>query len=318
MSSRSPGGKAHSLDLLVAGHLNIDMVSHVPHLPGGDRTVPVLRRSETLGGTAANVARWSAHLGVRTGLASFVGSDVPPPFLATLRREGVETRDVVVRPGEFTPVCWIFEDGRGGQTTVIDQGAMRSTASEPLPERDLARTRLVHVTTGDPTYQLRLARAAKSAGRIVVCDPAQEIHYRWSRRDLEELLGLSEIFFGNEREFARARSLLRTPSEKEFLSKVPVAIVTHGSRGVRALTRAGAIDVPAAKVRKFHRVTGAGDAFRGGFYRGWFQGEPLSSCLAWGAAAAAALVEHPPAPGGHLPATSAVRSKLLPARGGKP
>lgn len=309
-----PKGSAGApLDLLVAGHLNLDAEVRVPHLPGNDRTVPVLGRRESLGGTAANISRWASHLGVRTALAAFVGPDLPPRFLQRLKRDGVETADVVVRKGEFTPVCWIFEDGKGGQTTVIDQGAMRSTKTEGLPVRSLRRARLVHITTGDPVFQLRLARTARRAGKIVAFDPAQEVHYRWDRKGLEELLGLSEIFFGNEQEYVRARHLIRAGSPEEFLAHVPLAVVTRGKRGARAYTRSGTIDVPAAPIRQFHRVTGAGDSFRGGFYRAWFAGEPLPTCLTWGSATAASLVEHPPGVEGDLPPTATIERKF-PAR----
>lgn len=302
------------LDLLVAGHLNIDVESRLPSLPGKDRTVPVLSRREALGGTAANIARWASHLGAKVALAAFVGKDLPGEFLQRLKLDGVHTEDVVVRDGEFTPVCWIFEDGQGGQTTIIDQGAMRSTGTQRLPLRTLERVRLVHVTTGDPSFQLRLAREAHARGKLVACDPAQEIHYRWSARGLQELLSLSEIFFGNESEFLQARRLLGRATASRLLERVPVIVVTRAAKGVRAYTRRGTVDVPTAPIRRFHRVTGAGDAFRGGFYRAWFRGEGLEDCLRFGQAASAALVEHPPGPEGDLPPSRMVLSKV--ARGG--
>ncbi|MDE1819653.1 MAG: carbohydrate kinase family protein [Euryarchaeota archaeon] len=305
-----PRGLPSDLDLLSVGHLNVDAEIRVPRLPDRDWTVPALARRMSLGGTAANIARWSAHLGVRTALSSFVGEDLPSAFLSTLRRDGVRVDDVVVRHREFTPTCWIFEDGKGGQLTIIDQGAMDSTRNEALPRRTIARSRLVHITTGDPVFQLRVARAAREAGKIVVCDPAQEIHYRWSPRGMAELLSLSEMFFGNEREFLQARSLVKARTPRDFLARVPVAVVTRGPKGVRAYTRRGTLEAPPARLRRFHRVTGAGDAFRGGFYRAWFEGEPLERCLSWGSAAAGALVEHPPGPDGRLPSRLAVRAKV--------
>lgn len=298
------------LDLLVVGHTNVDMELRVPRLPRGDETVPVLSRRTSLGGTAANIARWSARLGRRVGLASFVGFDLPPTFLPRLRKDGVGTADVRVRPGQFSPVCWIFEDGRGGQMTVIDQGAMGATAEEPLPIRSIQKCRIVHATTGDPAYQLRLAEAAREAGRLVACDPAQEVHYRWNRKDLARMLRSSEILFGNEAEIARACRILRASSPTALLASVPLVVMTQGARGARAYSRAGTVKVPPARVQHFHRVTGAGDAFRAGFYQGWFTGGPLEDCLAWGAATGAAAVEFPQGPNGELPSAAKVAAKL--------
>lgn len=306
---------APRLDLLVVGHLNVDAEVRVPHLPGGDRTVPVLSRRESLGGTAANISRWASLLGLGVSLAAFVGPDVPPSFLARLRSDGVGLGEVRVRRGEFTPTCWIFEDGRGGQMAVIDQGAMRDTALEPLPTRALGRAKWVHVTTGDPTYQIRVAEAARERNVPVACDPAQEVHYRWSGQDLRRVLASSEILFGNEMEVAAARRLLKARTPTELLRHVPQVVMTRGRKGARAYTRRGTIDVPASKIRHFHRVTGAGDAFRGAFYRGWLRGEPLERCLRWGAAGGAAAVEIPHGPAGELPPPREVTRRV---GGGRP
>lgn len=303
-------GRTRGLDLLVVGHLNLDAEVRVPFLPGSDRTVPVLHRKLSLGGTAANISRWSRRLGLRVALSAFVGPDLPPEFARRLRTEGVELRELVARPEEFTPVCWIFEDGRGHQLTVIDQGAMRDTSREALPLRSLREARVVHLTTGDPLYQLRTARAAHQQGKVVAFDPAQEVHYRWSAKDLREMLSLSEMLFVNEAECAQAQRLARASRPEDLLGQVPLVVVTRGARGARAYSREGRLDVPAARVKRFHRVTGAGDAFRGGFYRGWFAGEPLDRCLTWGCAAGAAAVDAPPDSDGSLPSARSIAQRV--------
>ncbi len=310
MSAPASGSfRRERLDLLVVGHTNIDHMIRVPHLPARDETVPSRKREVSLGGTAANIARWSAHLGLRVGLHSFVGPDLPPDFRQELGRLRVDLTGLKTRPGEFTPACWIVEDGRGGQTTVIDQGAMASTGKLPLPEGLLRSSRWVHITTGDPVYQLRLARAARVLGKTVAADPAQEIHYRWEPEALRELLSMSEAFFGNEREFAKLVELLHLSEPREVVELVPLAVVTRGPRGARAYSRSGRQDVKSPRVSRLAGVTGAGDAFRAGFYRAWFAGEPLEECLRWGTAAGATVVEIPRDPSGRLPPLEEIRRR---------
>ena len=306
----SPPLRRGTLDLLVVGHTNRDVIVWLDRLPGRDRTVPALEREERLGGTAANIARWAVHLGVRGALASFVGPDFPRSFREILAREGVGTRELQVREREFTPTCWIFEEKGGGQCTVIDQGAMEGTRSLPLPEHSLRRCALVHLATGEPDYQLRVAERARELGCPVTFDPAQEIRYRWRAQGLRRMLRRTEILFANEKELGLLMSRAGFGSPQELVGEVPLLLVTRGARGARAYTREGRLDLPAHRVRTLYRVTGAGDAFRGGFYAGWFRGESLRESLDTGLRAAARAIQHRPGGGEALP------SMRPPPRGG--
>ncbi|HKV89979.1 MAG TPA: PfkB family carbohydrate kinase [Thermoplasmata archaeon] len=272
-TSQRPG------DLLVAGHTVIDRYLDVRRLPQRDRTVPVRGIREVLGGTAANIARAAAGRGLRTALVSRVGPDFPPPFREELRQSHLVLDGFVSVPGQRSPSCVIVEDGRGGQMTLIDQGAMDATADAAIPLGLLRKYPWIHLTTGDPEYQLRLLRAARAEGARVAADPAQEIHYRWNARGLRRLLAGSEIFFGNEAEVRAAARTLTGGNAKRLTSLVPLVVVTRGRRGARAYSRRGIVDVPGKKPKRLRQVTGAGDSFRGGFYAAFLRGAPLASAL---------------------------------------
>jgi sugar/nucleoside kinase (ribokinase family) len=274
-------------DLLVVGHTNIDRIVEVPRLPQRDRTVPVRSESVRLGGTAANLARVAAAEGLKVALVSLVGADLPVEFRSTLRREGVDVAGVAPISGRFTPACTIYEDGRGSQMAVFRQGAMDHAGDAPVPSRLLRSASWVHLTTGDPAYQLRFAETARELGVPIAVDPAQELHYRWDGPRLRRLVGFAEILFGNRDEIAQAAKLLGGRSVHSLTELVPLVVVTEGANGARAFSRAGEERVRAAPLRGPSRVTGAGDAFRGGYYAGWLAGAPLRDCLARGCRSAA-------------------------------
>ena len=284
-------GAPLDLDLVVVGHTNLDHFFHVERLPASDRTVPLRDRETRLGGTAANIARAAARLGVRTSLVSQVGPDFPAQFRRVLAQEGVDLSAFETVAGARSPACFIVESTRGEQVTLIDQGPMEKDQGLPVPSSVLSRTGWVHLATGDPHYQLRVMEEARRRGARIVADPAQEIHYRWDGAALRRLLGGSELFFANRDELARALELLRLGSTKELLEVVPTVVETRGVRGATAWTRAGSIQVPAVRPRRVRQVTGAGDGFRGGFYAGWFRGDPLRECLRYGSWAAARWLE---------------------------
>jgi nucleoside kinase len=228
---------------------------------------------------------------VRTGLVSRVGDDFPKEFRTELSRAGIDLRGLETVRRSASPTCLIVEDGRGGQMTLIDQGPMGDESAAKLPERLLPSYPWVHLTTGDPEYQLRFLRAARLGGARVAADPAQEIHYRWKSRSLRELLTGSELFFGNEAETAAAVRLTRSGRVGNLTRLTPLVVVTRGRRGARAYTRSGTIDVAGRRPRPLLQVTGAGDSFRGGFYAAWLRGAPLTDALRDGVEAATSWIE---------------------------
>ena len=279
-------------DLLIAGHLNVDRFLSVAAFPEADRTVPVERTRTELGGTAANLALVASRYGVACGLIARIGGDFPAGLDAPLQRAGIDLRGVERIPGAATPTCTIVEDRRHRQRTFIDQGAMadRPAGRDAAPP-GLADYRWLHLTTGPPAAHLRLLALARRAGLKVAADPAQEIHYRWSPPDLRALLAGAELFFGNRAEVARALQLLGLRRPEELLEIVPLVVRTDGPRGAVAFARGETLRRPVHRPARIRSIVGAGDAFRGGFYAGWFEGLPLAGCLDAGGRAAARWIE---------------------------
>ncbi len=279
--------------LLISGHVNVDRFLRVRLFPAPDRTVPIEGHGVYLGGTAATLALVASRYGVRTGLVARLGDGFPATFRLRLRRSAIDLRGVTTVAGISTPTCFIVEDEDGDQRTLIDQGPMGNARGAPLPGRWISEYSWVHLTTGDPAFQLRLAAAARRAGLKVAFDPAEEIHYRWDRRRFRETLSHAEILFGNRSEIAHAAQLVGGNDPKSLLERVPLVVRTEGDDGATAFSRAGAVHVPARRPRRIVSVVGAGNAFRGGFYAAWFEGEGLVGCLRAGARASARWLEQP-------------------------
>jgi nucleoside kinase len=288
----SPPWPDRPRQLLVAGHINVDRFLRVARFPEPDRTVPVQASRDELGGTATNIARTATRYGVPSGLVARIGRGFPPELRTELERTRVDVRGVQEVASVSTPTCYIVEDAHGQQRTLIDQGAMREGAVGRLPLGPWLREYAwLHVTTGPPDLQLAIVAAARRAGLRVAADPAQEIHYRWGARPLSRLLAASEVLFGNRHEIARAAELMGGRGPASLLAHVPLVVQTEGPRGAVAWSRAGTVTAAARRPRRVRTVVGAGDAFRGGFYAGWFAGRPLAGCLLAGNRAARAWLE---------------------------
>jgi len=276
----------------VYGHVVLDHILAVPRLPVPDTTVRVLDRSVYFGGTAGNIARFAARLGVRTALASFVGGDFPPAYREALAAEGVDLADLRVVRGAATPSAWIFTAPRGKQTTVIDQGPMWDAHRQTVPEHAARSAVVVHLGTGRPAYLRRVARLAAKLGRTIAFDPSQEITYAYTRTSFLEILRLAHLFFGNEAEVRTALRFARLRRPADLLAHVERVVMTLGRRGSLVFTRGeGAHRIPRVPPRRVVDVTGAGDAYRAGFYAGMSRGLDPARCGLLGSAAASFAVE---------------------------
>jgi sugar/nucleoside kinase (ribokinase family) len=288
--------RAPPRDLLVAGHVNVDRHLRLPRFPGRDRTEPVVAERTELGGTATNLVRVAARRGLRTGILARIGHGFPPEYVRTLRQERIDLRGLSTVDREPTPSCTILEDPDGATRTVIQQGPMGDGKSPRLPGPWVAEYAWMHLSTGDPTFYVALARAARRRGLRVAVDPAQEILYRWDRERFRAVLGSAELLFGNRREIAAALRMVGGGLEG-LLARVPLVIRTDGERGATAFFRGGTVRVPAVHPRRRHTLVGAGDSFRGGFYAAWLRGKRLDACLASGAESAATWIAEGPRSG---------------------
>jgi len=286
-----PGLDDRPRELLIAGHVNVDRFLGVREFPAPDRTVPLVSYREALGGTATNLALVATRYGVASGLIARIGDGFPPAFRARLASSGIDLRGLELVRGTPTPTCFIVEDEEGRQRTLIDQGPMGDARGARLPGPWLKEYAWLHLTTGDPDFQIRLARRARAAGVRVAVDPAQEIHYRWDRPRFDALLAGAEALFGNRSEIDHATELVGGTEPSSLLERVPLVVRTEGARGVTAFSRSGTVHVAAVRPARNVSAVGAGEAFRGGFYAGWFEGEPLRKALIGGTRAAARWME---------------------------
>lgn len=288
---RSEGITDRARDLLVSGHVNVDRFLRVAKFPTHDRTVPVEAHRVELGGTATNIALAATRYGVATGLMAQVGDEFPARFWAQLRRAHIDLRGLDRVRGIPTPSAIILEDRKGNQRTLMDQGPMGRVPLTAAARPWLAQYAWVHLTTGDPDFQLHLMNECHRRGMRVAADPAQEVHYRWDSRQLARLLAGAEILFGNRGEIERVAAALRVRGPHGLLGRVPLVVRTEGEGGASGFTRIGSVHVASVHPRTVRTVVGAGDAFRGGFYAAWFEGEPLRGCLRAGTRAAAHWME---------------------------
>lgn len=281
------------MKLAVCGHANLDVQLVVQELPRDGNSTPILERRVVWGGTGANIARHAASLGVPTRLWSRVGTDFPPAWRKALETTGVDLAHLDVAPGQATPTCFVLTDLVDQQAYCMDQGPMASMAAAPPSHQlldGLGHGDWLHVGTGDPAAYGALVRQAKQKGLFVAFDPGQELRFLYDEHDFEALLNGCSLFFCNEAELDVALRLLSYGDAVQLLDHAEAVIVTRGPKGATLYRpRKKPLDVPAFPAQVID-PTGAGDAFRAGWYAGLQAGKPFDEALRWAAAAGAVKV----------------------------
>ncbi len=277
--------------LTVYGHVCLDQIMSLERFPEANTSVDIVEKHRYFGGTGANIATVAASLGVPTALVSYVGSDLPDEFRRNMESRGVDLSEVETVDGYETSTVMIVTDEEQNQVAFVYQGPMRDMDDFDLLTARASESSIVHISTGRPGYYLRLMERLRSSGKEISFDPAQEVHHIWSAETFPRGISLADTFFCNANELRTALRYLGMERPEELLGKVKTVINTRGGEGSIAYTADGARSVLAARPGAIVDPTGAGDAFRAGFYAGRYYGHPLEECLAYGNAAASFALE---------------------------
>ncbi len=275
----------------VFGHTAIDVILQVDEMPVANTSTPVNGKEIKYGGTGANIAKAAADLDVPVRLASFVGGDFPEDFNKNLQDAGVDLSDMMVSEEQRTPTCWIISDQEQGQMALIDQGAMAYLGEMPVPLDTVNNCDIIHIGTGSPEYYQRVMKAASD--RTIVFDPAQELRYVYTPEIFKNMLKMSDYFFCNQGEYEIALEYIGGNEPEDVLDHIDVLIVTRGKEGSILYAEGCIENIPAYTPNKVVDPTGAGDAYRSGFYAGLYRNLSLKECCKAASARASFAVEYP-------------------------
>lgn len=274
--------------LCIYGHICLDQIISLPNLPEPNTSINITEIKKYYGGTGANQAAVAAALGVPTALCAYVGNDFPADFKEFLAAKGVDLHDVETMAEYETPTVLIVSDQQQNQIAYVYQGPMGDMDKFPVKTARAQEAEFVHLGTGSPQYYLKVLQALD--GKRTALDPAQEIHHVWNAEKFQEALPYTDIFFCNENELKTALKYTNKKSAEELLDAVKIIVNTQGAAGSVIYTEEETMTIPATATKVID-PTGAGDAFRGGFYAGLYRKKSMAEAAACGNAAASFILQ---------------------------
>lgn len=262
--------------ILVAGSLNIDLVTQVPYLPKPGETLTSLAFSRNPGGKGANQASIIGKLTGRVGMIGKVGDDDHGELLLeTLQNAHVDTSGVQVAAQDNTGMAFIHVSNDGENSIVLVPGtnsrlypADIDSREELLRESDIVVLQL-EIPLETVAYVIERASALN---KKLILNPAPAVHIDTA------LLEKIDVLIPNESELSILSGLSADTDDKvrkaahSLLAKgVKSLVVTMGERGSWYFSGEEEQHVPAVPA-EIVDTTGAGDSYIGAFAYGLSKG----------------------------------------------
>jgi sugar/nucleoside kinase (ribokinase family) len=265
-------------DVVIAGEVFCDLIfTGLPRLPEPGEELYSIGFDMVPGGiytTAVTLRR----LGLEVGMFTRLGND---PFsrylLESMQAEDIDLSLVqrLDHPLRTLTVAASFEHDR----SFISFADARPPGPTPAQAVQGHPFRHVHIhSLGQLWDAPELVERARmqGAGVSLDCQCCPDVMVR---PDVQEKIGLADVFMPNQRE---AQLLTNTDNPEDALWKlaewVPTAIVKMGKQGSIAVHEGLHYTFPALQVDVVD-TTGAGDAFAGGFMYGLLTGLPFEECV---------------------------------------
>lgn len=276
--------------LSVYGHVTVDQILSVNRFPALNESVDVISKKTSLGGTGTNIAVFAAGLGVPTAICSFVGNDFPVAYEGFMRSTGLIMDEFEVAEGYETSQAIVINNSDMEQKVIFYQGPQGCASRFGNLMTGSARaSKHVHFCTGEPEYYISVMKAIRNPGIRVAVDPAQEVYKMWDPDTMQRALGLSDSLFCNGFEAKIIEKYLGIDSVMSV--DKPLVVCTEGSRGSIAKIDGEIVRIPLVEAASVADTTGAGDAYRAGFYAGLYRGYDTYESLVLASAVSSFAVE---------------------------
>lgn len=240
------------------------------------------------GGTGANIA-WNLNLLRQSPLLlGTVGSD-GGAYVALLEERGVDVGRIEVLQNYPTATAIIGTDSDERQIAFFHPGAdTHGSIPDLADDRDDIAVAIVSARDGG--LMLQAVRQCQTLAIPYFFDPGQQVIGLSGDELLVCARGSAGVVM-NEYEWGIFCDKIRIPTD-EFLTQIPVAVVTLGEEGVALHSAAGTVELPACTAERVVNPTGAGDGFRAGLLTGIALGWSLQQSAQLGASVGSFIVEH--------------------------
>lgn len=285
--------------ILVSGSLVYDHIMNFPDsfknhiLPDQLHILNVCfmvdRLERSWGGTAGNIAFTMKMLGGEPLVVSVLGKD-GRDYLEYLKESNIKTDYILSDKKQSTASAYITTDADDNQITGFFGGPLGQVKNEKIASLVKEKFSLAIISPTDKEAMIQHLKECKEIGVKTIFDPGQQIT-AFNEIELKNMISQADFVVGNDYEIKLLQD--RTGwNEEEILKNTKVLITTLGEKGSVVKTSDGETVVAGVcPPLSFDDPTGAGDAYRAGFFVGYEKGKDWKTCAQIGAVAASYAIE---------------------------
>ena len=240
------------------------------------------------GGCAPNIAYSMALLGEKPKVLATAGIDFAE-YRDWMEQNGIDATYIREIPGKYTASFFVNTDLENNQIASFYTGAMADAARFTLSEMPRDEVDYLVISPNDPAAMRKLTDECVSMDIPYLFDPSQQVA-RNPHDDLRIGVENAHAVFCNEYEFDL---LIKHTglSAAQIEGLVQLLVITRGENGATVKAEGREYLIPVVPAARIADPTGVGDAFRGGFLRGYRLGLDLQTCGQMGALSAAYCLE---------------------------
>jgi adenosine kinase len=240
------------------------------------------------GGCAPNIAYSMALLGERPRVVATAGIDFAE-YRYWMEEQGIDTRFIIEIPEKYTASFFVNTDLENNQIASFYTGAMANAAEFSLHDVPEGELDYLVISPNDPIAMRKFTDECVEMGVPYLFDPSQQVA-RNSHEDLRAGVEDAHAVFCNEYEF---ELLVKHTgfTAKQIDRHVRLMVITRGEKGATIKSDEREYQIPIVPAERIADPTGVGDAFRGGFLRGYRLGLDLQTCGQMGALSATYCLE---------------------------
>ncbi len=283
---------------LISGSLAYDYIMDFPdsfknhilpdqvHILNVSFTVDTLNKN--FGGNSANIAYTMKLLGGNPLILAPIGKDADE-YMQHFDKFDIETKYIRKSKNKYTSSAHITTDKDDNQITAFYPGA--GTEATDLHVSDVEEEiELAIITTASKEAIIQHAKECHEKNIPLVFDPGQQI-ISLSDQELMMLIGQAKFFIVNDYELKITEKKTGW-SKEELLDHVEVLIITFGEKGSVIITKDQEFEIKPCPPNSIEDPTGAGDAYRSGFFSAHTRGLDYQTCGQVGSVAATYAIEH--------------------------
>lgn len=246
---------------------------------------------KNLGGTAGNIAHNLNLLQHDPLILSPLGYD-GKEYLDKLQKKDINTKQIPVFKNKLTSSAHITTDKKDNQITAFHNGAL--SQADTLSLRDLSNKYIADIDFAilspfQPEATLNFSKECEELGIDFVFDPGQQVT-SFNQKQIQQIIKRAHSVIGNDYEVELIKET-GSLTEQEILDQVEFLIETKGPKGSEIKVSNNKIEIDACEPKDNLDPTGAGDAYRAGFFASFLQDLDLKTCGQIGSTAASFAIE---------------------------